>query len=488
MRTSSRWVLVVGALLALPPGLHGASAEAEPAQAGLRPCSVDGITTQVLCTRIEVPRSRTDAALGTLFLEVTVVPARYRRAAPDPLFLLAGGPGQGARSYGRLAVRGFSEVNQRRDIVLVDLRGTGDSSRLACPTATSDPLAQLGADAGLSFDAAGCLAGLEEDPRNFGAVEQVADLEAVRRALGYGRINLWGGSYGTRTALWYARAFPESVRAVVLDGAVPPEVRFPSSVPVDGQASLERLFADCAADPTCRAAFPGLPERFAALLARLEAAPAEPRVIDPLTGAERRITVSRAGFAQALRVALYVPEQASLIPWTIVRAEAGDFGPAAALAAAGASWSTETMALGSTLTILCSEDLPRLTAFDLDLADGFLGRAAIEPWQSWCAHWPRAEPPPGLDEVRPLTMPALILSGVLDPVTPPRWGEVMRQHFVAATHLTVPGGGHNVSFLGCMPQLVARFLDQGNSDGLDATCLEAIQRPPFVTRATGREP
>jgi pimeloyl-ACP methyl ester carboxylesterase len=188
-----------------------------------------------------------------------VVPARYRRALPDPLFLLAGGPGQGARSYARLAVRGFSEINRRRDIVLVDLRGTGGFSRLECPAASLDPLTQLGAETGLSFDAADCLARLGEDPRNFGAVEQVADLEAVRRALGSPRINLWGGSYGTRTALWYARAFPAAVRTVVLDGAAPPEVRFPSSVPFDGQAALDRLLTDCAAEVPCSSAFPGAP-------------------------------------------------------------------------------------------------------------------------------------------------------------------------------------------------------------------------------------
>jgi pimeloyl-ACP methyl ester carboxylesterase len=461
-----------------------------PAQRlALSPCHLEGLPEEVRCGRLEVPEDRATPGGRTIPIHVAVLPARRRQAEPDPLFLLAGGPGQGARSYAALADRFFRQVRRRRDIVLVDLRGSGDSEPLDCPR-PDDDLALFFQDPASAFDVSRCLAAQQADVRLYTGERQMADLDAVRAALGYERVNLWGGSYGTRSALHYARLFPERLRSVVLDGAAPYELKFPLSVAADAQRALDLLLADCAADPACHEAFPRLSQELADLLGRLAAGPVEASVLHPRTGERRDVTIRRDLFAEQLRVFLYTPLHASLVPLAVTEAARGDFGPFLAMALEGAAWSTDTMALGLTLSVLCSEDVPRIDPAEVEAATRgtFLGSANVEQWRQWCGAWRAGEPPARVDEVLPSAAPTLILSGLLDPATPPRWGEAMRRHFPASLHVVVPGAAHNVSFTGCVPDLIARFIERGGGDGLDASCVEATRRPPFVVAATGTAP
>ena len=222
----------------------------------LVPCHIEGLSEEVLCGTHRVFEDRAARTGRTIDLEVAVVPALRRESAPDPLFVLAGGPGQGATKYGPLIPLAFREVRKSRDIVLVDLRGTGGSNPLGCDLGDlGEPLALL---EGRDLDAASCLRGLKGDPRFYTTEPAMDDLDEVRAALGYERINLWGGSYGTRAALVYARRHPERVRTVVLDGAAPFELALPLYNAWGAQRSLDRLLSDCAAEPECRSAYPRL--------------------------------------------------------------------------------------------------------------------------------------------------------------------------------------------------------------------------------------
>lgn len=465
-------------------GLEGAVA------ATLAPCYLDGLATAVRCGTLEVPEDRAAPAGRMLTLHFAVVPARQREAAPDPLVLLAGGPGQGATTYGPLVADAFREVWGERDIVLLDQRGTGDSHPLVCAPADDELAAFAGGEA-LPVGVALCLAGLDADVRLYSNLHAAADLEALRAHLGYEKINLWGGSFGTRAALVYLRAYPQRVRTAVLDGAAPFELTFPLHNAAGAERALAQLAADCAADPDCHRAFPRFQEELQAVLASLDAAPARLTVPHPRSGAPRQVEVSRALFASGLRGFLYLPAHAAQIPFLVHAAAAGRFAPFLALSLETAAWSTETMSLGMTLSVVCSEDVARITSEEAErLTRGtFLGSGEIELWQRMCAAWPQA---PAVIEAAgpapPVDVPALILSGALDPVTPPRWGEVMASHLPQSLTVVVPGAAHNTTTLGCVPRLIADFIDRATIEGLDASCVEAMRRPPFVLGPAGPAP
>ncbi len=477
--------------LALASSIWAAASAAEPARSlQLSPCHLDGLDQEVRCGVLEVAEDRAAAGAGRrLSIHVAVMPARRRDAEADPLFLLAGGPGQGAQTFAPLLEPFFREVLRRRDIVLVDQRGTGDSSPLACAS-PADELAGLAGGAILETDVAACRAKLDADVRFYASEPAMRDLDQVRAALGYERINLWGGSYGTRAALVYARLFPSRVRTVVLDGAAPFELRFPLSMAADSQRALDRLLAACAAEAACRAAYPRLSPDLDELLAHLAKRPARVSVRHPRTGIAQTVEIGRDAFAAGLRGGLYSPGQQSLLPLVIERATQGDFEPWATMQLATAAWSRDTMALGVTLSVLCTEDLSRVREAEIESASArsFLGTLEMEGWRQWCGAWPAGELDPRLLEAPPVAVPALVLSGDLDPVTPPRWGEVMARHFTPHRHLVVPGAGHNVSFSGCLPELIAEFIARGSADGLDAACVEAVRRPPFVLDSAGTAP
>lgn len=479
---SARWsfVFLLPALaLAAAPGREEASRIAPG------PCHVKDFEEEVLCGTLRVPENRATRAGRSIDLHVAVLPALRPESAPDPLFILAGGPGQGARSYALLVQSAFKEVRRARDVVLVDVRGTGASNPLDCDL--GDPLEFLEREV---IDPSPCLRKLKGDPRFYTSEPIVDDLDDVRAALGYERINLWGGSYGTRAALVYARRHANRVRSVVLDGAAPFELEMPLYNAWGAQRALDRLLADCAAEPACRAAFPRLREEIGEVLARLDRAPVEVSLRHPQTDRPVNLRVSRSAFTSGIRGMLYVPTHASLIPYMVHAAAQGDFSPMAALSLQTAAWSTETMSLGMTLSVVCAEDVQRITDAEAEreVRGTFLGDSEIRMWRQMCSRWPRGPLPAEVDRVRPLPMPALILSGDLDPVTPPRWGEAMKAHFPAGLHVVVPGTGHNTSTTGCVPDLIAGFIEKGSAAGLDTKCVKNVRRPPFVIDPSGTAP
>lgn len=482
--SSFKWVFasVVALGVVLTATVEGPRAE-PPLR--LDPCHLDGLTEEVRCGALTVYENR-DTARGRMIpIHVTVVPALIRDAERDPLVVLSGGPGQGARTYASLIARFFQRVRRTRDIVLVDLRGTGDSAPLKCPP----PHGMLGmlAISDNPRDAAGrCLAALDADPRYYTHRYALADLHDVLQTLGYPRINLWGGSWGTRSALIFAATYPDLVRSAVLDGAVAASMDFPWSYPVDAQRALDRLFEDCREDPACHAAFPFAPDEVRQWLDTLERVPFAGTVRHPRSAASVEIRLDRAAATEILRAALYSPVDASRIMLTIRRSMAGDRAPLMAMAERASSWSVDTMALGQTMSVLCSEDVGRYPAPAAPAATLF-GRFAIDFWLEACSVWPKGTSHDVSDRTI-LPIPALILSGDLDPVTPPARGEAMRHHFPNSLHVIAPGGGHNISYSGCIPRLIAEFVDRGGLEGLDSSCATVIARPPFVTSFAGGLP
>ncbi|MBL8112438.1 MAG: alpha/beta fold hydrolase [Acidobacteria bacterium] len=458
----------------------------EGRRAGLRPCHVEGLAEEVLCGSVDVPERRTGPAGTRIRLAVAVLPATTRARADDPVFLLAGGPGQGARLLAGPAARAFRALRRSRDLVLVDVRGTGGSGALSFSPGADELGDLLGGGVGNADRLAAERDRLLADPAPYDTEAIVADLEDVRSALGCRRVNLWGGSYGTRVAQLWARRHPDAIRSVVLDGAAPLAMPLPLFMARDAETALDGLLTRCERDAACAAKHASFRRDLASVLARFSNGPISVALRDPRNGVPRPALLTRTGFVAGLRAALYVPRHAALVPLVVAAAARDDYGPLAALLSEGAAWSVETMALGMTLSVLCTEDVPRLDPPRIarETAGTFVGTAMAEAWREACEVWPRGAPPRGFDEHVVVPVPALILSGGRDPVTPPIRGDEMAGSFSPATHVVVPEAGHGSSFLGCVPRLIAGFIERGTGEGLDAACVKSI---PAVPVALGPE-
>ncbi|MFL5428065.1 MAG: alpha/beta hydrolase [Myxococcales bacterium] len=480
------------------------------------PCRLRGIAFPTECGVLRVPEDRAnpgDRRAGrtteeqaspaspvaqasrserTIDLRVALIPALARDPAPDPLFLLAGGPGQAATEALGTVVTALERVRRTRDLVLVDQRGTGSSGALECRLAAEDaPLQDLLSAEGFREDRIlSCLHGYKADVRRYTTTIAMQDLDDVRRALGYETINLWGGSYGTRAALVYLREHGSHVRVAILDGVAPLSLRMPLYFARDAQRSLDLLFDACAADATCKAAFPDLRSRFGALLDRLASQPARVTVSDPITGRPTNVTIEHDAFVAMLRAVLYAPELASLLPLTIDRAAHGDFTPYVAQAATLQRGFSGAMSLGLLFSIVCAEDAPAIAEGEMEreARNTFLGASVGRVFERTCKIWPREELPKGYREPVRSDKPVLLLSGELDPVTPPSWAAEAAKTLPNSLQIVVPGVGHGATVVGCVPGIVARFLAEGSIANVDASCARVQSRPPFFVSFAGPSP
>ena len=448
-----------------------------------------GVTAQ--CGMLTVDENRDLAGGRTIDLDIAVLPATGSSSVveADPLFLLAGGPGQAATEVYPNAAYLFEEINRTRDIVLVDQRGTGESNGFVCDNLTDESLPDDLPDEaaiGLLDD---CRKELEQqaDLTQYTTDRFIEDLEAVRVALDYDTINLYGASYGSRAALAYMRRHPEVIRSVVLDAVAGPELVLFRDMPRDGQRALDLLFERCAADEACHTAFPDVQAEYEALLTQLEQ-PQPITVAHPLTNEPLEFEMTRDRLSQYVFNILYSPEFQSLLPLLIHHAhETGDFAPLVVQALAVGS--STGVYPGLLYAVACSEDAPRI-----DLAEAEAIRAATsfgsftENFLAICATWPRAEVAADLREPLRSDIPTLLLSGGTDPVTPPGYAEQVAQTLPNSRHLIAPGFGHGLIAYGCVPRLVSQFINDGSAAALDTSCVENMEPPPFFVTFAGPKP
>ena len=446
----------------------------------LADCRLAGVETVARCGNHEVWENREAKSGRRITLRVAVIPAKARAREPDPIFVIAGGPGQGAIALASEVMPLFTRLNDSRDVVFLDQRGTGDSSPLDCDDDTQ-PLQMLFEDALPERLVRKCLALLDADPRQYVTPIAMEDLDEVRAALGYDRINLWAGSYGTRAALEYVRRHDEHVRTVTLDGVAPATMKLPLSFVADGDAALGRLIEACEQEAPCRKTYPDLRVMITSLRGQLQRRPARATIQDPRTGDRATIQVNENVFLSGLFRPLYVAELASLLPYGVSAAVSGDFNPLLAQNLELADDIAENLSIGMHLSVICAEDIPRITRADLEaLNQSFFGRALVDDFVRACSIWPRGKLPDDYYAPVKSNVAALILSGGIDPATPPRHGAMVASTLPNARHFVAPALGHGVSLHGCAPRLIESFIRAGSAKDLDGKCLQRIPRPLFV--------
>lgn len=425
-------------------------------------------------------------------LRVAVVPALNLNPENDPIVPIAGGPGQGSVEFYSVYASAFEPVRRSRDILLVDQRGTGESSRMDCPIDDDALLFESALTIEDTVRFIGeCMETLPHDPRYFTTSVAVTDLEAVRVALGYSALNLYGVSYGTRVAQHFARRYPESTRTVTIDGVVPPQIALGPEIATESQKAVDRILARCAEDEACNESFPDIEKTFADVLDAVRTAPVSVDVPHPNTGRVETLSFGEAEFAGSVRLLAYSPATIALLPLFVHEAGQGNWVPLASQYMMTAIAMSDALALGMHNAVMCTEDMPFLDSTTIDLEGleaSYMGTYQLEALEAICSNWPAG--PIDAEFKVPLAtdIPFLLLSGDADPITPPRYAEMAAVNLTNATHLIGKHQGHGQLGVGCMSRLMAEFVSSGDPAAIDAQCMERNFVMPFFVDFSGPRP
>jgi pimeloyl-ACP methyl ester carboxylesterase len=474
--TRTRSALLL-ALLAATPLFFPAVACAAPASpsnppGAVRPapCKIEGVEGEARCATYPVWEDRAARAGRRIPLNIVILPALAPDKAPDPVFFLVGGPGQGATTTA--GWKSQDKMRQRRDIVLIDQRGTGRSGLLDCDLYDGGTdLAKVAAAMAPIPAVRKCreeLAG-KADLTLYTTALAADDLDEVRAWLGYGKVNLHGGSYGTRLAQVYLKRHPGSVRTAILEGVAPLDAPIPLPHARAGQRAIDMVLADCAADPACKAAFPRLREELQEVFARLDSG-VTVEVTDPRTGKKSTVRPDRGLVAEGIRFLLY-GDNGSRLPLQIHRAAGGDLAPLVEHALGRRIGLDEDLATGLMYSVTCAEDLPFIddAAAERETRGTLLGDYRIRQQKAVCEVWPRGAVRPADREPVRSDAPVLLLSGERDPVTPPELAERVARHLPNSLHVVFAGGGHGGRG-DCYNGILSAFLERASAKGIDAAC------------------
>lgn len=429
-------------------------------------------------------------SLGTIDLSVAVIPALSLEPASDPLVPIAGGPGQSTIAFYASWYPAFERVRQHRDILLLDQRGTGASAAMVCDI-EEDVVDGTFSEQRTRELTQECLDLLPHDPRFFTTSAAVRDLEALRIALGYDTINLYGISYGTRVAQHFARRYPEATRTVILDGVVPPQVPLGPDIATESQNAIDNVFARCIEEAACNARFPEIREDFLMLRGALAETPVTVEYQHPVNG-QREVTDFTADhLAAAVRLLLYNPRTVALLPLVISDAADGNFAPLAAQFNMVVDSLADSLNIGMHNAVMCTEDVPFIAWDLLDdeaINASYMGPLQLQAMRTMCSIWPQGLLDVGLRSPLATDKPVLLLSGGADPITPARFAELAAVDMSNRWHIVGENQGHGLAVVGCMPRVIAEFIAAEKLEDGAAACLDSAFVMPFFVDYTGPMP
>jgi pimeloyl-ACP methyl ester carboxylesterase len=456
--------------LALILLLISAAATAEPALE-LSDCRIDAgpgtASIAARCGTLIRPLDPSDTGSDTIELSVAVVPALTLEPPGDAFVPIAGGPGMSSIQFYAGWAGAFERVRQHRDILLVDQRGTGQSAPMTCDV--DDEIVEGAYSEEDTLRAVeDCLATLPYDPRFFTTSVAVTDLEALRVALGYDALNLYGSSYGTRVAQHYARRYPDRARTVVIDGVVPPQLPLGPDIAIESQLALDRVLDRCSEDTACAVHVP-----------------------NPVTGQLETLDFGNDHMAAAIRLFLYSHRTIALLPLLISEAANGNLVPMAAQFQMVVISLSEALAIGMHNAVMCTEDAPFIDFAAVDQAAldaSYLGPLQLEAIRTMCSVWPQGPLDDDLRSPLATDMPVLLLSGDSDPITPPQYAELAAVEMRNAWLLTGKNQGHGLGAVGCMPRVIDTFVENMRLEDGDADCLNDSFSMPFFLDFAGPTP
>ena len=442
------------------------------------------------CGTLTRPLDPSGAVAGEIELRVAVVAALNLTPEPDPLVPIAGGPGQGTVQFYAAWSGAFEAVRRNRDILLIDQRGTGESSTMDCEF--DDDLVEGDYSTELTIEyTAECLSKLPHDPRFFTTSVAVTDIEAVREALGYPSLNLYGVSYGSRVAQHFARQYPGSTRTLIIDGVVAPQISLGPEIATDSQNAMNKILARCIEDEACGGRFPNLVDDFDRIVAELRETPVDIVVPHPNTGRPEEVRFGIGEFAAAVRMLAYHPASIAMLPLVISEAGDGNYVPLGSQFLMTMTEMADMLSLGMHNAVMCTEDVPFYdeSLIDYDgLEASYMGTFQLEALKAICSVWPAGPIDDGFKVPLETDIPTLLLSGDADPITPPRYADLAAVDLGNARHLIGQDQGHGQVSVGCVPRLIGEFVDSADPSSLEADCMERSFVMPFFLDFSGPNP
>ena len=481
LKVNSRWTLSLLIVVLASPAILGQSI-ADRFRLVMGQCKLTNVEGKTFCGTFKVPEDRNKPTKRTISLKLIILSADNERSKPDALFVLAGGPGQAATDNVDFYARVFRAVRKERDIVLVDQRGTGDSNPLKCDLYGKTVQGHL--NDLLPLDAVKrCLKvwRAHADLHFYTTPTAMADLNELREALGLSQINIFGTSYGTRAAQFFLRQYPAQVRSVILKGVTPISENIPTVIAPDAQNSLEKVFADCSANNGCQSSYPNLREEFAALLKRFDSAP----ISVNYTATENKtgvVRLSRGAVVTTIRSLLQSTATIAQLPQLIHEAYQEKYtGLIKSIVSIRDAFSSG-VAVGMFLAVVRSEDLPFTKASEVQrlARTTFMGDYYYQQLRRASSLLPRAPIPVDYKSPVSATVPVLILSGYLDPATPPDNGEEVARTLTNRKHIVIRYGSHSYGSLSpCIDVLMNAFIDTAQVESLDTGCVGGIAQTPW---------
>jgi len=434
------------------------------------------------------------AAGSGRIIDLAVIVLRAKHASHRAIAVIAGGPGESATPFAEYIMDGYFgkellALRDRYDLLFVDDRGVGNSNPFACDFAPAgDPQSYF-----LDLWPKQLLSACREkiaathDPSQYNTNNAVDDLNDVRAALGYPKMVLDGGSYGTFFSLVYLRRHPGSVESVILDGVSAPHFQPLPGSPDGAQQALDELIAACKNDAICHAHFPDFAQQFAAVLHRFGSGTLSVPVINPTTKHTETAQLSKAVYVDAIRHMLYAPQGAAYMPYVVDRAARRDYAPLGQMVATVTQGIDQGLDLGANLSYSCADWMPFLDPKQVANAvtNSFAGDLRIRAQQRACSVWNVPPMPPSFNDPVRSNAPVLMISSSNDPGTPPRYGEAALRYLSNAREVLVKGGGHAAD-TPCTERLIVAFVRAASAKGLDVSQCTAENTPtPFATSMKG---
>jgi pimeloyl-ACP methyl ester carboxylesterase len=451
--------------------------------------------TDVVCGYLTVPEEHSQPGGSTIQLAVAIIKSQDPNPKSDPLFIAQGGPGGSTIETYATPLLSNSELRASRDIVLFDQRGTlyskpdlycKEIDRLTADTIekvlTREETEKLNL-----FTLTACRERLAQEGINlsaFDSLENADDIESLRLALSYDRINLYGVSYGTLLALHYMHNYPGSLRSVILDGVVPPQTNFILGSAKTMDQSFSHLMEACRLDEICNNQYPDLENVFFKLVSQLNQTPARISMTDPETGTVyHEAALDGDTFMSAIFQFLYIADLIPALPRMIYDAQQGDFSVLARILSIIVF--DRSMSYGMYYSVVCSEEA-NFTPAEHDLSGVRPIIAEIEQRtpQSLldiCQHWNVKPLDPQADQPVESDIPTLLLSGGFDPITPPEYAASVASTLTKSYSFTFPTGGHGQMLDDdCPNSIILAFLDDP-TQAPDSSCIDNGALPDFIT-------
>ncbi|MFL0810852.1 MAG: alpha/beta hydrolase [Agarilytica sp.] len=453
-----------------------------------------GATLAAQCHTLVVKENHDDSNSRDLTLRILRLPS-IQESQKAPIFFIAGGPGQASGDLLERFRHQFPQLRIHHDFIFVDQRGTGKSEALECDI---DLMPHLDKDAAaleqLNIEASkACLNEYTADLRYYATPFAVKDLEQVRKHFGYDKVNLWGGSYGTRVVLEYLRRFPNSIAASVMDGLAPIQIQLPTYAERDATQSLNSLLQNCETQKACQSAFPQLTQRWKTHLQLRKKSPVTQQLQHPRTQKPVNVYIDDQVLSSWIHLILYSRELSPILPLAIDLATKENYSQLFSIFALGREDMPTMISEGMQATVLCAEDY----VFHKENHDKHTQNNTLE--DSDLLNLP---PRTGFDNICKLlpksvldktyfssvesNIPSLFLSGQFDPATPPRWAESLLPGFNQAKHIVVPGGHHIVSQNSCIANIISEFFSKPEDiQALNDTCVSHIKPTAYFIDASG---